>query len=311
MKRFIIAGLLLFPLLATVGCKKTDSTTTNKPSISGLSVSEVPPYLAAGTQISVKADISALTTSDRTDPGTVGLYWQVNAARKDTLTKDISKSNPEFTYKIDTLGSYAVFCYAYASSDYYAASASVSFRAIDPDTALTGVETEEEITVNGLTWTARNATNPILGCSYRNSPILDNTLGRLFTWEEAQVVCPWGWHLPSVAEFEASFADEEGYIYTGDLMADATFLDEKMWTYWPQVQITNLYGFNALPLGYIDYTDLINTYDNYGEYAMWWTADHDEEMATYLYIFEENEVVMTGRGDKETLAMSVRCVRDY
>ena len=63
-------------------------------------------------------------------------------------------------------------------------------------------------------------------------------------------------------------------------MADATFLGETMWTYWPQVQITNLYGFNALPLGYIDYTDLINNYDNDVDYAMWWTADADDEMAT-------------------------------
>lgn len=313
MKKLIIAGLLLLPFLTFVGCKKSESDTTTKPSISGLTLSQVAPYMAKGTQITLKADINNLTTTNGKDPGTVGLYWQVNSAKKDTLSKDISKSNPEFKYTADTLGSYSVFCYAYAvdNTDYYASSASVSFRAIEPDDALTGVELEEEITVNGITWQARNATHPTLGRSYRNSPILDDVLGRLFTWEDAQEVCPWGWHLPTVAEFEASFADDYGFIYSGDLMADASFLDEKMWTYWPQVQITNLYGFNALPLGYIDYTDLINTYDKYGDYAMWWTADADEEMATYLYIFEENEIVMKGQGDKKTLAMGVRCVRDY
>ena len=312
MKKLIIAGFLVFPLLTFVGCKKSESDTTSKPSISGLTLSEVAPYMAKGTQIILKADISGLTTTDGKDPGTIGLYWQVNSAKKDTLSKDISKSNPEFKYTADTLGSYSVFCYAYAvnNTDYYASSASVSFRAIDPDDALSGIEPEEEITVNGITWKARNATHPTMGRSYRNSPILDDVLGRLFTWEEAQVVCPAGWHLPTVYEFEASFADDYGFIYSGDLMADATFLGETMWTYWPQVQITNLYGFNALPLGYIDYTDLINTYSNYGDYAMWWTADHSGELATYLYIFEENEIVMEGQGDKNTLAMGVRCVMD-
>lgn len=313
MKKFIIAGFLVFSLLFPAGCKKSDSSTANKPSISGLTLSEVAPYMAKGTQISLKADINALTTTDGKDPGAVGLYWQVNSARKDTLTKDITKSNPEFKYTADTLGSYSVFCYAYAATntDYYASSASVSFRAIEPDDALTGIDPQEEITVNGLTWKTRNATHPTLGRSYRNSPILDETLGRLFTWEDAQVVCPAGWHLPTVAEFEASFADELGNMYTGDLMADASFLGEKMWTYWPEVQITNLYGFNALPLGYIDYTDLINTYNKYGDYAMWWTADESDDMATYLYIFEENQVVMKGQGDQNTLAMGVRCVKDY
>lgn len=312
MRKFIIAGFILIPFLFTVGCKKSDSSTTNKPSISGLTMSTVAPYLAVGTEITLKADISGLTTTDGKDPGTIGIYWQVNSAKKDTLSKDISKSNPTFTYKADTLGSYAVFCYAYAAenTDYYASSASISFRTINPDTALSGVTSAEEITVNGITWKARNATHATLGRSYRNSPILDNALGRLFTWEDAQNVCPAGWHLPTVAEFEASFADEVGDIPTGDLMADAVFLDEKMWTYWPQVTINNKYGFNALPLGYIDYTDLINTFDNYGEYAMWWTADHDDDMATYLYIFEENEIVMKGQGDKYTLAMGVRCVKD-
>jgi hypothetical protein len=35
MKKFIIAGFLLIPLFITIGCKKSDSSTTNKPSISG------------------------------------------------------------------------------------------------------------------------------------------------------------------------------------------------------------------------------------------------------------------------------------
>ena len=310
MKNYINAAVILLTLLAPAACKKSDTTTT-KPSLSGLSINQAPDFIAAGTTLTFKADVSSLSVSDGTKP-TVGLYWQVNTARKDTTTKDVSKLNPDFVYRADTLGTYTVFCYAFAGSAYYNTSASASFKAIDPATALTGIGSEEEITVNGITWKTRNQSHATLGRSFRNSPILDSVTGRLFSWEEAQTVCPAGWHLPSVAEFNTSFADATtGKLPSGKLMADASFLGDKMWSYWPEVKISNQFGFNAIPVGYIDDTDVFSTYTKYGEYACWWTADQSNDgLGTYLYIYQEYPDVRKGQGDKKSLAMGVRCVKD-
>lgn len=309
MKNYICAVTILLTLLSLSGCKKSSDDTTTRPSLSGISVNQAPPFIAVGESLSFQADVHSITVSDGTTP-TIGVYWQVNGARKDTLSKDISKSNPDFVYRADTLGTYNVFCYAYAGSDYYGTSASASFRAIDPATALSGIATADEISIKGMTWKSRNATHATKGFSFRNATVLDGTMGRLFSWDEAQTVCPAGWHLPAVAEFEASFAGTDGTIPAGALMADASFLDEKMWTYWPSVTITNQYGFNALPLGYIDSTDSYYTYEKYGEYACWWTSDQASGLGTFLYIYQEYPVVKKGQGDKKSLAMGVRCIKD-
>ena len=309
MKKYIVVGVLFLSILLPEGCKKSSSDSTTKPSLDGLTISQAPAYVEAGSTLTFKADVGSLTTSDGTSP-VVGIYWQVNSAQKDTLTTDVRKSNPEFVFKADTLGSYAVFCYAFSGTDYYAASASSSFRAIEADVALTGLVPLGEITVKGNTWKARNISHATMGLSFRNSPILDNVMGKLFTWEEATTACPDGWHLPTVAEFEASFADADGKIAAGELMAKASFLDQEMWEYWPQMVISNKYGFNAIPVGYIDTVDPFTTYNKYGEYAMWWTADESAGLGTYLYIYKEYPEVRKGQGDKKTLAMSVRCVKD-
>lgn len=310
MKKYIEAGIILLTILTLAGCSKSSSSTTTKPSLSGLSINQAPAFVAAGTTLSFKADVSVLTTSDGSQPSKVGLYWQVNTAQVDTLTKDVSMANPEFIYSADTLGTYIVYCYAFAGTDYYVSSANSTFQAIDPNSVLGGIRPGTQIVANGKTWTSRNISHPTLGLSYRNSPIMDSVVGRLFSWEEARKACPSGWHLPTVAEFETSFADEDGSINAGDLMVEAFFQDEPMWEYWPAVSITNKFGFNAIPVGYVDILDNFYTYEKYGEYAMWWTADQSGDTGTYLYIFDEYPKVKKGQGDKKTLAMSVRCVMD-
>lgn len=309
MKNHIIAISVLLGVLVPMGCKKDSSASVTKPSLGGLEIQKAPAFVAAGTTLTFKAGVGAIYASDDTSP-VVGLCWQVNSAPKDTLTKDVRKSNPDFLYQVDTLGKYTVTCFAFAIGDYYPSSAATSFQAVDPSTVLSGVAAADEITVNGLTWKARNLGHNTLGRSFRGSPVLDGALGRLFSWEEAQTACPDGWHLPSVAEFQTSFAGTDGSIPSQDLMADASFLGEKMWEYIPGIAINNKYGFNAIPLGYIDSTDSIYTYDRYGEYAMWWTSDQNGSEGTYLYIFEEYAEVRKAHGDKKSLAMSVRCVKD-
>lgn len=310
MKKFILLTSALVAALSVAGCKKDNSESTTTPSLSGLTINEAPSFVGKGAVLTFNADVSKISVSSGELP-TVGLFWQVNTAKKDTLTRNIKESNPTFTYTVDTLGTYNVVCYAYAGSGYYNTSATSTFIAIDPATVVTGMAPAPEIEAGGLTWLANNLNNGASGISLRKSPILDTALGRLYNWTEAQTACPAGWHLPSAADFYTSFDNAEGKIPAGSLMVDASFNGEKMWEYWPQVKITNSFGFNAVPTGYVDTTDSFNTYTQYGEYACWWTGDNaNDELGVYMYIHDECTDVRKGTGDKNSLYMGVRCVKD-
>jgi len=312
MRKYIILGTALLTILATGSCKKDEESTT-KPSLSGLSINSVSVYVEAGETLTFKADVSSIAASDKSHP-TIGLYWQVNTAKKDTLTRDITKSNPDFVYTADTLGTYTVYCYAFAGSDYYNTSASTSFKAIDPLEVIKGYDGSyssiEIVAQDGKTWDRFNQFDNEYGLSFRDSPALDFPVGRLYNQEEAKTLCSDGTHLPSVADFYSSFGQADGNILAAEMMADATFDGNKMWEYFPAVQISNAKHFNAIPLGYVDITDSFNTYSHYGEYACYWTKDEENGMGKYLYIYAGNPVMQEGLGDKKTLYMSVRCVRD-
>ena len=183
-----------------------------------------------------------------------------------------------------------------------------------PDVTLGG-QSYHSLTAGGKTWLGNNLylttsdTNPE-GLSYRGAPILDQGAGRLYNWEEANAICPAGWHLPTVTEYHACFDGPDGNISAGALMVDATFRDESMWEYCPDVVITNSFGFNAIPAGYVNAQNKFTPYETYGQYAAFWTADQENDLGTFLYIHRENPVVQRASADKKTMYLSVRCVKD-
>ena len=163
------------------------------------------------------------------------------------------------------------------------------------------------VVAGNLTWLTDNLWNENYGHSYRESEVVDACFGRYYTWEEANQACPEGWRLPTGDEFDEAWGDD-----AGELMAKAYFLQNEMWEYWPQVTITNTTKFNAIPVGYMDLSlDTSEKEAGFLEYACWWVADeYGSNMAGYRYIIDDNPVVQKGKGNKKSLAMSVRCVKD-
>lgn len=318
MRKNIIWGLaVLATLLAAFGCKK-NSDVTSLPSLSGLNISTVPSYLGIGETLVFNAKVSDITTSDGTNAGNIGIYWQVNSSSRDTLTKDITTGVPPFVFTPDTLGQYTAYCHAFAvKGGYYNSTVSITFRVIDPETALIGLKEDMSVilddgtaypafTAGGDTWMGKNLYGTDSGLFYEGSQITESVFGRYYTWEEAQTACPFGWHLPTAEEFDADL----GFI-AGDLMADAKFLGNDVWDYWPDVPITNAFGANAIPVGYLDFTYSRTIMQGVDEFACWWTASEtDDDLGIFRYIYEENPLVQEGKGDKNTLALSVRCVKD-
>lgn len=318
MKKTVFYAISLLLIITAVSCKKKEEDTT-KPSIAGLEIiSDYDSYMGEGTVVHVLADVSGLTVSDTkyTLPEKIGIYYVLNTGARDTLTTDVKLSNPTYTVNVEEAGEYAVYCYAFdASGDFYNASASISFTAVNPKTALTGLPQLPTVEIGdnkfstmelgGKTWMANNLYGTVSGTDYQDSEILTTVFGKYYSWEEAQQACPEGWHLPSAAEFDECLGTD-----SGNLMVDASFVEKIMWDYWPQVKITNSTLFCAIPVGYRDFTNEQTPEKGFKAYACFWTSDQLEDRGVFRSIFEEEAQVQKGQGDKQTLAMSVRCVKD-
>ena len=303
MKNAILWAGVLSLLLLLPACKK-DETEETKPTLTGLAINSAIPYVRVGHTLEFKADVSSISSSDGTLPETVGLAWQVNSGTRDTLTLNAKLNNPAFRVTAEEEGTYSINCYLFGGSDYYATSAVTSFQAINPATALEGLTGQTETVLGSHVWMSHNLYGTESGKDYENSEVVATLFGRFYTWEEAQAACPKGWRLPTAEEFDQDVPAE-----AGALMADAVFLGEKMWAYWPEVPITNQTGFNAIPVGFIDFAGSNSAAENFQQYAAWWTASEDGEMGLYRYIHVQEPQLMKGRGSKSSLAMSVRCVK--
>ena len=319
MKKAIAYITVLLTLGLAFSCKKENENTVT-PSLMGLDISETPvPYVAPGKTVAFKADVSYIYTSDDSTPEeAIGLFWVVTQDSKtllrDTTSRDIKVSNPEFTYTPLDLGSLTVTCYAY-SKGYANASVSVAFAAIDPDNSLTGLEGTTMVIdgnkyfvadIDGTTWLTSNLYNTKSGVSFYLSDVTDKVLGRYYTWEEALSACPEGWALPTAEQWDALGSN------ACDLMVDAAMLDAQMWPYWPGMDITNAKKFNAIPAGYVDRSGGDDNVQGFMDYAIFWTSAEadDPSLAQYRFIFSDNAVVQKGNGSKKSLALSVRCVKE-
>lgn len=305
------AYIALTAAVCATACKDDDDS-TSIPGLNGLSINSASPYVRVGTTLEFRADVSGIVTTDNSEPGAIGIYWQVNTAGRDTLSRDINASNPVFSYRADTVGTYTIYSNVYASG-YYNSSATATFKAIVPETALSGLSGTPDLrldgnsyrsfTAGGKTWLGNNLYGA--GHAFYGAEVLDSVIGNYYTWEEAREACPAGWHLPSGEEFDALGGK------AADFMADVYFLDDKMWEYWPDMAITNSLGFNGIPAGYMDLTRQENPESGFMKYALWWTADEvDAERASFRYIYEQEPEVQKGQGSKTSLALNVRCVQD-
>lgn len=312
MKKLSIYFAAALCLASALSCNKEEKT-TNTYSLSGLEMNGVAAFIAKDDYQHITLNVSKLKSSSGTMPDKIGLYYQVNSAKRDTLTKDI-KANPvtSFDYRADSVATFTITCYAYdVTGKLYSSAVSSTFMAIDPDNSLTGLLGTVpdggkyiEKNIGGLTWMAQNLYETPSGLPYESCEVMNTIFGRYYTYEEALTACPAGWRLPTAAEWDALGTD------AGALMANAVFLDNELWTYSKEVKITNALGFNAIPAGYIDRTGLVNINSGTKEFALFWTADaKDATMAHYRYILGTNPTVQEGEGSRTSLALSVRCVK--
>jgi uncharacterized protein (TIGR02145 family) len=120
----------------------------------------------------------------------------------------------------------------------------------------------KEVTIGSQTWMAENLnikTNN--SWCYGDKSSNCSKYGALYTWDDARGVCPSGWHLPTINEWD------ELINSTGDSATAGTKLKSKSWNG------TDNLGFKALPGGYGIFASSTRLYYSAGSRGTWWTAN--------------------------------------
>jgi uncharacterized protein (TIGR02145 family) len=139
-----------------------------------------------------------------------------------------------------------------------------------------------------------------------------DTYGGLYWWDEmmaygpsdtsslgiTQGICPEGWHLPTLKEWDVLIEFLGGYEVAGTkLKSESTLWD-------PNTIATNESGFSLLPGGATFSTRL-------GSYGRVWTSSKQEQQRPVCLLFHgDQENVYVDENGKSNWGLSVRCLKD-
>lgn len=174
------------------------------------------------------------------------------------------------------------------------------------------------IAIDSVIWMAEN-----LSYKTENSKCYDEKAdkckyGRHYSWDEALIACPAGWHLPSKREFIALFAAVDMNNSEVDTSNAAYFIMEdvgyalksqKGWVNEDGKSIngSDAYSFTALPAGCWNAEDL--DFVLQGEQADFWSSTETDSNFSYCATIGENTYVNVISCDVK-FGRSVRCVKD-
>jgi len=148
------------------------------------------------------------------------------------------------------------------------------------------------------------------GCYPPNNDIKNiGNYGYLYTWDQAQNVCPSGWHLPSLEEFEVLIS----YL-GGDTSSVIQMKGIEGWNKeTSSVYGSNISGFHALPAGMFydgSMYDDSNHFEEFGESIGWWTSNQYAYLrAGLIGLINDEKCIAEGRPRKDN-GYSVRCIKD-
>jgi uncharacterized protein (TIGR02145 family) len=336
--RFLLLGAALLGMLTAVSCKHgEDDDSTDSESFTGTVSFTLPTYVSPGETHTFHID-----GVSREDSGSYGCVWAIEMFDlRDTtrFEEDPASVTGDYTFVIpDTLCTFTVKGSVFASG-YTATSTSLTSTIVSASKengSITGRSFDDEkdfifndprdekdywcTTIGDRDWFRENLACSGTGYPYYGSEDMEQILGNYYSWNEAQTACPEGWRLPSSEDWTALAKELSGKDFgstetftgiAGKLMANVYFNGDRMWEYWPKVNITDSSHFSAIPAGYA----IVKGEDEYEftghcKYAAFWVNDTYGDKAIYRYLYVDKADCFAGTADKDGFLASVRCVRD-
>ena len=149
--------------------------------------------------------------------------------------------------------------------------------------------------------------------------------GRLYTWYVAvdpRGICPFGWHVPSDAEWTIleNYLIENRYNYDKLTQYNEVAISLASSFGWEfskdkgapgnndYAESANKTGFTALPGGYRDYD---GNFMNFGRDGSWWSSSEESNYQAYYRYIHFNRSDLTRSSNIEFCGASIRCIKDY
>lgn len=296
--------LLLAALVcvAAVSCKKDDEKTSK--SISGKwSSATLDKYISPLSE--VRFELESTLALEEADVK-AGLEIKYAAVVTGGTIKDSTMAG--FTFVADSKCGAASVKITASCSGYSPRTISTSATIVDP--SYVSVERDPaDVTIDGVVWNRLNAQNSSVGIPYEKEKLFWDILGGYYTAEELPSVCPAGYKIPTLAQWDGLFA---GSRNAGDLMAGDVKMNEKiMWDHYSDnvFKLTNSTNFSALPCGYALKLDDEFFFYGYGQYACYWAMDGADPVCVQLYSEDTNYTTYYPSSASD-FAANVRCVRE-
>ena len=161
------------------------------------------------------------------------------------------------------------------------------------------------VCIGNQRWMAENLNyDTVGGHCYDNNPTLCDSLGKLYEWATAEVVCPEGWHLPTDTEWNELIEYLGGVQVAGGKMKATHGWDP------PNTGASNESGFSALGAGKF-YTATM-TYGSIGEVSTFWadTENPNPVLEGFIELYNAYTEVGVFGTNIDIVYRSVRCVKD-
>lgn len=147
------------------------------------------------------------------------------------------------------------------------------------------------IKVGNQVWMLSNLTTEVPGSwNYNEDAKIGDRYGRLYTYEAATKVCPSGWRLPTMQDWNDLIKTMGGEDKAAPMM----------------LKHSSEGGFNA-KLGGLATVGNFILLDSYGAY--WTATEKDQANAWYLY-FTPKSTIVTSTFSVKSHGLSVRCLRE-
>jgi len=160
------------------------------------------------------------------------------------------------------------------------------------------------VTIGAQTWMAENLAYKTLSECWAYNKNVANAAkyGYLYTWQMAKIACPFGWHIPTDAEWTELTTYLEGEAIAGAKLKEAGT------THWLNPNTgTNSSGFKALPGGD---RDIDGMFGGIGYYGFWWSSTENSADQVWYRYLDSNHSYMSRYYSNKNGGCSVRCIKN-